>query len=373
MHLGQRVVVVARRVGAVMMAALAVSCDEPVSNLPTGPSEPVASVIIVGPDSVAPGQSVRYSAVVRLSDGTTKIPMSVRWQVNGGFLPDLRVDETGLVTGVRLGEEQLTAVVPVPGGTRGAMREIVVVPEGTFRLIGTVRDAEFPTMAIPGARVESIPGPAPTTTDANGRFRIYGVPSNADLRITRAGYEPIVRRLQLSTHASEQFSLVLPGPRPSLAGNYVFSVDVATPCQSLPTELQHRRYDAVVTQNGVDLEVTLTEPRFRLNAANDGNRFRGQADAGGARFTLERYARTGYYNYYYYYGGPNDYPSIAERLEDGTVLVPFGNATTTVTPTGLTGALVFAGLGRWGPGFPTSPVSQGTCNEFSMPFSLTRR
>jgi hypothetical protein len=374
MHLGQRVVVVARRLGVVMMAALAASCDEPASNSPTGPSEPVASVIIAGPDSVAPGQSVRYSALVRLSDGTTKIPMSVRWQVSGGF-PDLRVDETGLVTGVRLGEELLTAVVPVPGGTRGGMREIVVVPEGTFRLVGTVRDAEFPTMAIPGARVESIPGPAPTTTDADGRFRIYGVPPNADLRITRAGYEPLGRRLQMSTHASEQFSLVLSGPRPSLAGNYVFSIDVAPPCQSLPTDLQHRRYDAVVTQNGVDVEVTLTEPRVRLNAANNGNRFRGQADAGGARFTLERYGSIVYY-YYYYYVGPSDYPSVAERLDDGAVLVPFGNATTTVTPTGLTGTLS-GGLGRWGAGFPTSVVSQGSCTSIfganATQFTLTRR
>jgi hypothetical protein len=177
--------------------------------------------------------------------------------------------------------------------------------------------------------------------------------------------------LQLSAHRSEQFSLVLPGPRPSLAGNYTLSIDVTTPCQTLTTDLQHRRYDAVITQNGIDVEVTLTEPRFRLNAANNGNRFSGQADAGGARFSLNRYGRLTYY-YYYYYGGPSMYPSIAERLDDGTFLVPFGDVATTVTPTGLTGTM-FGAIGQWGVGFPTSVVPRGNCFSFAHQFSLVRR
>jgi hypothetical protein len=356
--------------GVVMMTSLAAGCDDPTSRPPTSPSAPlVQTVVIVGPDSVAPGQAVQYSARVRFSDGTEKTPTSIRWQGPTG-LPDIRVDENGLVTGVRLGEGLLTATVPVPGGTRGGSREIVVVPEGTFRLVGMVRDAEFPTTPIPGARVESIPGPAPTTTDPSGQFRLYGVPANAELRITRSGYAPLIRGLQLSAHRSEIFSLVLPGPRPSLAGNYTLSIDVTTPCQSLTTDLQHRRYDAVITQNGVEVEVTLTEPRFRLNGENNGNRFSGQADAGGARFTLNRYGRLNYY--YYYYAGPSTYPSIAERLDDGTFLVPFGNATTTVTPTGLTGT-IFGGIGRWDTGFPTNVVPRGDCFAFAHQFSLVRR
>jgi hypothetical protein len=276
-----------------------------------------------------------------------------------------------------LGEALLTATVPVATGAIGGTREIVVVPEGTFRLVGTVRDAEFPTLLIPDARVESIPGPAPTTTDADGRFRLYGVPSNADLRITRAGYEPLVRRLQLSAHVSQHFSLALPGPRPSFAGNYTLALDVTTPCPSLPTDLLHRRYDAVVTQSGVDVMVTLDAQRFRLNGANNGNRFSGQADAGGARFTLERYGSTGYNGYYYYYVGPIDYPSVAERLTDGTFLVPFGTADTSVTPSGLSGSLR-GGLGRWGASFPANPVLQGACASinfglFTMQLTMTRQ
>jgi hypothetical protein len=166
------------------------------------------------------------------------------------------------------------------------------------------------------------------------------------------------------------FPLALSGPRLSLGGDYTLAIDMVGSCNSLPAELHHRRYDAVVMQDGIDLEVRLTEPRFRLNAFNKGNRFTGRADAGGATFTLDKYASVGGRYYYYYYTGATDYPSIAEQLADGNFFVPSGIAVTTAAGGGLSGRLD-GGMSRWGPGFPASVSWNGACFSPNLQFTLT--
>ena len=92
----------------------------------------------------------------------------------------------------------------------------------------------------------------------------------------------------------------LSGPRPMLGGPYTLTIDVVSPCPNgLSPDLQHRRYDAFVSQNGPAVEVELTEPRFRLNSLGRGNKFTGRSLGNGVTFTLRPYAIFGYYYYYY--------------------------------------------------------------------------
>jgi hypothetical protein len=359
---------------AIALVALVAACDSPSSKLPAGPSSPtVASVIITGPDSIAPSQSAQFSAAVRLSDGTVKAPTSaanLRWRVSNPFA---QVSPFGLVRATQArGEFTVTAELTVSGQLRSSTKEIIVVPEGTYRLVGAVREAEFPTASISGARLDVTPGGLFATADSNGQYRLYGVPPEATVRVTASGYQPHEQILQLTSHSTQNFLLSLAGPRLVLTGNYTLAVDVVNSCPGsspLPAELRHRTYDAVLTQTGPEVSVLLTEPRFRLNAQGKGNRFTGRVTDSGATFQLDTYS---YYYGGFYYGSQTLYPGVAERLPNGTILVVEGTAVTSGSAAGLSGQLTSGNISNWGPGFPAPGAHLGSCFG-PLGFALTPR
>lgn len=347
----------ARSLPLIAAAGLMASCDDPKSNLPTSPGLPhAASVQIDGPASVAPGQTAQFTVMVFESDGTTKLATSptARWISSNPSV--LSVNAAGLANaGSQQGEAMLTVeVTPGAGSTlRQSTREIVVLPEGTYRVVGRVVDADAPTLGIPNARVEVTSGtPLSVTTGTTGDYRLYGVPADADIQATAAGYHSQVQNVHLSGHTTRNFQLALSGAPLSLSGNYTLTIDVLSGCNALSgltADLQHRSYHAVLTQNGAALEVVLTEPRFRVNGSR-GNRFSGRVLGGGATFTLD------YYDYYY----ASQYPNVAEQLPDGGALVVAGTTVVDGSTSGLVGSLT-GGLERWGLGFPIGGSYLGGC------------
>src|SRR5262245_6219736 len=128
---------------AVSFIFVVIACNNPATNLPPYPNLPFLSGIeISGPDTVAPGQSAQFFAVIRLSDGTRKNASpgtNVTWTSTS---PLLRVTSTGLATAQQgLGDATLKATVPLSSG-RGSIatgsKDIVILPEGTFRVAGIV-------------------------------------------------------------------------------------------------------------------------------------------------------------------------------------------------------------------------------------------
>jgi hypothetical protein len=234
-------------------------------------------------------------------------------------------------------------------------------------MVGQVTDAEAPSLGVFGARVEVTPGGLVAFTDSEGRYRLYGVPADADIRVTAEGYLPHERRVQLTGHATEDVPLTLSGPRLMLNGPYTLAIDTATNCLGLSPDLQHRSYAAVVTQTGPAIEVTLTEPRFRVNEIGRGNRFTGRVAGTIASFTLDSFNPDDYPDV-----GPPGYPNVVERLSNGTFLVVQGTALATASAGGVSGTLNgrFAG---WGPGFPTTLEFQGLCSSATHRFALTPR
>jgi len=361
-------------IGALSVAALVGACDNPGSRLPPRPSTPfVQGLDISGPDSVAPGQTAQFTATVRLSDGTRKTATAASgllWTSTNPLV--LRVNTSGVATAQeRLSEATLTARMPNPGGGRGSFiqsfREVVVVPSGTFRVVGAVGD-EVPAVPLAGARVEVTSQSLVAMTDFAGRYRLYGVPPDAELRVTRDGYESVGQKLQLAAHATQNFTLQLSQPRLVLTGPYKLEIDGGG-CAGLPADLRNRQYDAVLTQNGSSVEVALSGRTFRLNGSGRGNRFSGRADPAGATFKLEPY-ETYYYYYYYGYGS---YPSVAEHLLDGTYLVIQGTFIGTGSATRLSGTLTGGGLFHWSSRFPGFGVLMQSCTTPPATFTLTPR
>ena len=362
----------------VAVAALAwgVACDVPPPTAPTNPSAPArVSVEIVGPDTLAPGQSAQFTAMVLLSDGTRKIgsPAEIQWSSN--FLI-LQVDDNGVATAQdRVGDTTLFARllagrVSSTGTPPPGVKVITIVPEGTFRMIGRVSDAEAPSVPLSGALVEVTPGALVTTTDLQGQYRLYGVPPATTVRVTKPGFQLVERTVQLTAHATQDFGLLPDAPRPVLSGPYTLAIDVGSGCTNagIPEEIRHRRYDAVLTQNGGLVDVTLTEPRFRVNSIGRGKGFSGIAYSGGATFTLRGFdPEDGIPD-------PMDYPNVVEQLPDSTVLIPWGTVIMTGDAAGLTGQL--AGFfPRFGATFPaqTTEFFGGCQAQSPITFTLTPR
>jgi hypothetical protein len=330
-----------RGLAAAAFAGIVAACDNPqprpsgvVGPSPPGPSpQPfVVRLEISGPDSIAPGQSAQFTATSHLSDGTSETPTNVRWS---SYARLFRVDASGLATaGDRIGEDSVMAEVGERNGLRRSFKEIAILPEGTFRVVGVVTEQAPPMTPVFGARVEVAGAMATAVTDYEGRYRLYPVPAAADIRVTRDGYQALVQGVRLHGHATQNFHLALSGMRLDLGGPYTLTIDTtcATP---LPADLRQRRYPAFLRQSGPTVDVVLTESeRFTVNGVGRGDRFSGRVDAAGATFDVGG----GFYNYYGRYD-PSTYPNIVERLPDGSILTVDGTAVTRGSAAGLSGDL----------------------------------
>jgi hypothetical protein len=344
-------------VASITLMALVVACDKPPNDV-TGPTSRV-SVEVSGPDRLAPGQSAQYTVTVLSSDGVNKVPTSIHWTASPSSR--LQVNELGLATGGQVyGDAAVNASVTIADvGFKVVGKSVVVLPDGTYRIVGTVGDAT--SAGVSNALIEVTPGPLSTTTEPNGHYSLYGVPADAEFRITAYGYEPFVQHLDFNTHETRNFQLT-PGQISSLAGNYTLSIDAIGPCPQIAADLQHRRYDAVVTQDRLIIDVALTESRFLSGS----NRFRGKADTGGATFGLESVNLSN-----------GTFSSIVERLPDGTFLTADGTVVTIGSGAGLSGTMN-GSLSVWSSRFWTLPFADFPPERFGQcsgkhQFTLTPR
>ena len=339
------------------------ACGNPPPS-PGGPSKPgglggpksgnVARLEIDGPATIAPGQSAQYSATQILLDGSRQPAVGVAWSAGPSVL--LQVNATGLVTALPPFRSEGTVQVELTGtaGVR-ASREIIVLPDGTFRVVGTVMEADATNIPVHGARVEVAVDESFSTLAAfatsgpDGRYKLYGVPGDGHFRVRREGYVTRTDRIQIANHETRHVQLRLESERPALAGAYRMTIEGSSgscpETQPLPVDLRRREYDAVITQNGPQVTVTLAGAPFYV-AGDQGNRFTGIVTASSATFKLRRF-----YTPYYYHDGPQ-HPDVVERLPDGTLLVVTGDATVSPTSGGLSGRIFF-GLTQWrGTAFP---------------------
>jgi hypothetical protein len=353
----------------IAVVACASACSDPRSVVPTAPDAPgVTRIEIVGPDSIAPGESVQLNTSLTLADGSVKSSSpsgSITWFTSNSGI--LQVSPSGVATARQLrGEARVTATFGFGSGLRSSSREIVVTPSGTFRLVGVVRDAESPTGGLEGARVEAGPGAA-AATNSEGAYRLYGVPSNAVITISKPGYAPLAVPVQVTAHSTRDFQLVLSDRRITLAGRYTVVMHMASGCTNgaFDLNLMKRVYEASVTQTGPYVEVLLTEPRFQLNTLNRGNRFTGFADSSSVTFTFDYYDP-------YYYAGPTQYPNVAERLPDGTFFVPQGKSIIVGSEESLSGGFN-AFFGQYDSSFPRGWREMSFCSSGAAQLTLTRR
>ena len=334
---------------AIGVSAFLVACDRG----PTTPGIPVpaannaigVALEIVGPRSVAPGETVQLSMILRLSNGSTQdVTNEATWQTRAPQV--LAVGTTGAVTGLQVGDGNIFGSSPRQGALT-AIKELIVVPTGTYRLTGIVNEAGVPTTPVRGARVDVASG-------ANGPFTFGWKGQHLNVLVT-------ITRSRTSKYGSST-------PRIEVAGTYTLTIAAADSCRGkLPDEALLRTYTAVVTQQGPRLETTLTGGSFANNRTGRGSSFPGSVEPSLVRFNLNL---TPWYNYYPYV--PGYYPDIVEQLSSGYFVVS-GSVGAEPSRSGFAG-LLDGDIALW-PRDPRGGSSQSptaSCRSGSHRFTLSR-
>jgi hypothetical protein len=348
----------------VVLFVLVASCDDnptrptPTPNLTPGtPAVTVLSIRIEAPTSVAPGSSAPVVVNATKSDGTTAdVTSLVKWSTSS--TRPLEVAD-GMVRGKEPGEVQIWAFYL----NRSASTSILVLPEGTFKLAGTVTDGgvglDGVTVAVIGGTGEGLSA----VTDLSGSYRLYGVAGSVRLHAKKLGYENQTEALEVTTHRTANIAMSFGGERPRLAGTYEMTVTAASRCSSLTPAARTRSYTADIQQDGPRLSVVVTGADF-IVTNGFGDRFQGTVI--GDRVTFEPGI-----DYYYYYWSYLGQSALVERFPP-TALVINGMVSARQTATGLAGQLSGTiGLTRTATP-PFTSLASG-CYAGTHDFVMTRR
>lgn len=349
--------------GGIAVAGGVAACNS--DRTPASPLKPSAQpgqatgLTIEGPGTVAPGQTAQFRAVARLAEGGTRdVTAEAVWFSSAGLV--LSIANTGAAAGRGVGETHLSANF----ANLRTTREVIVVPEGTFRLGGIVTESDTSDASLGGAVVAVTAGAVSglsAITAPNGHYALYGVTGETRVQVTKEGYQTRVETIITTDHRTENFALRLVDPRQNVAGTYTLVIAAADSCRSkLPEELRTRTYAAHVTQNGPHVEVRLSGATFAVSPMGRGDRFRGRAEPGGLSFFLNAHV----YQYYGYAA----YPDIAEKLQDSRYIVIDGSVTASGTPARFAGVLdgayqVFGYDPAWG---GTATVECRGGHEFAL-------
>ena len=339
-HLASRVAA-----GVIVLTAM-LACDSKTS--PT--VEPVVvAVELSGTLTIAPGATTQLTLTAVKNDGSrTDISATAQWSAFGSNAV------TSLGQGRFLGRANGDSIITGRDGRLSATREIIVVPDGTYRINGRVFDAADAGAAVAGALVRAqnggVAGPF-AQADGAGNFRLYGVSGEADLVVTREGYVETTQRVHVDKHTVINLAVPLAGSRLALSGTYTATFDFAQCTDNFQQDFRRRIYSTTVTQTNSRVAVRFTSPRFATLNGVAGNVMDGNADAISVVLATPVGADFGFY------GGP-DLPVI-EILPDDTRLVFWVKATLSPTASGFSGPLT-GEVAHYGPFYPLDTV-RGRC------------
>ena len=277
---------------------------------------------LAGPPTVPPGGTAQFTLLALMSDGLMRdVTATAVWQTSSG---NLLTVSAGLATGRNRGD----ATINARHAGLSAVKSVMIVPTGTFRLIGAVQETVPPLGPVPGVRIEVAEGTErglSTNTAPDGSFRLYGVTGDVELRLSKAGYATRTERLTVTDHQSQDFGIAIVTPLTDLSGRYALTIRAAPACDQAPEDMRERRYTADITQAGPLARVTLSGATFPAGYYGGGlNQFYGTVEPGLVRFVL---------SFYYYL------PPVMEQLSPTRYFTASGILTVSIGAGALTGTL----------------------------------
>ena len=310
------------------------SCDDKSPTSPLPPPQPpqpapvtVVRLQLVVPPEIAPGESVQLTANAVKSDGSVEnVSSQAQWAPTDS--PILQLSSTGLATGMNRGETFVSARF----GGRFANARIFVLPKGTFRLTGAIKESGFGIDNVTVTVISGVGEGLTTLSGFSGSYTLYGVSGPVQIHLKKEGYRNDIQELDVIAHRTADFEIVADQPRRDYRGTYTLTISAASGCPvTFPDAAKSRAYTANVTQDAGRLTVTLTDADFIVTNGY-GNRFFGFVDPADA---LTFPIGDAYY-YYYYSSGHFD---IVERFSSSTALLINGTVSARGTPALISGTL----------------------------------
>ena len=302
---------------ALLLGLIPVSCDDsptrpsPPSPTPTTSTPTLVTTELVAPTRIAPGESLQLTLNARWSDGaTTDVTAQATWQTSNART--LTVTSSGLLTGVANGEGSVSG--RYSGMSRS--RSLLVLPTGTFRLRGQVKEAD---VGLGGVSISgSSPAGMKQTASSNfgGSDAFDRVAGRTAIEARMDGYLPKFEQVDVVEDRTYDIQLAPARTRTDFSGRWRMTVS-ASACQTnrygpLTEEAMTRRYTATVTQNGPHLTMALSDAEFVI-VSGRGNTIAGTRNPN----DFMRLTIAGPSDYYYSYYRISD---SVERLSDGTQL-----------------------------------------------------
>ncbi|HXG55467.1 MAG TPA: hypothetical protein VNJ03_08835, partial [Vicinamibacterales bacterium] len=195
---------------------------------------------------------------------------------------------------------------------------ILVLPKGTFRLTGTVRESGFGIANVTLTVISGVGEGLTTVSGSGGLYVFYGVSGPVQIQSKKHGYLNGTQRLDVTAHRTSDFDIAPERPRTDYRGTYTLTI-AAPSCSSgkgtFPDAARRRVYTANVTQEGGRLTVRLSDADFIVTNGR-GNGFVGFVDT----TEMIRFLISDVDSYYY----NSDAFDIAERFSDTALLVEGG-------------------------------------------------
>ena len=314
------------------------------------------STELVAPSRIAPGESQQLTLNARWSDGTTTdVTAQTQWQTTNSLT--LTVTASGVLTGVANGEASVRG--SHAGMTR--FRPLLVLPTGTFRLRGQVKEVDV-GLGLVSISIESAGARQTSSTGFAGEYVFYGVAGRTTIDALKAGYHPKREQVDVAEDRTFDVQLAPARARSDFSGRWTLTI-AASACRTtrfgpMPDEAKTRRYSATVTQDGPHLRLILADAEFVI-VGGKGNTLTGTTDPNDSmQLTL-----FGPADYYYYYSGSR--PDLVERLNDGRQLVISGTVSASGDPRRVAGTLSGSFLLKSSNGARTAECSAGD-HRFEM-------
>jgi hypothetical protein len=220
-------------------------------------------------------------------------------------------------------------------GRHANVNGVIVVPAGTYRLIGTVRDEGIPLRGVKVV-VETEALRLTTSAGDDGTYTVYGVAGRTRVKIETEGYEPAFKDATVTGHERIDFNMVVSRPRQDVSGRYGVTFTTAAECSAFPQEVRVRTYSAVLTQNGPRLDFVLEGQGFASRNGRTSNRFGGVLGPQDLRVEL-RLVWDQFFSYYF-----EEYPDVLEEFSPGKFYSVEGTGTGPLTSSGIAGT--FSGV-----------------------------
>jgi hypothetical protein len=241
------------------------------SNLGPSGTPTVNGLTLTGPTQVAPGETARFTATARYTDGSTKdVTAGTTWSAFPAGV--LRLTSPGVFDVVAAGETR------VQGSYQRLFSQaqpLLVVPAGTFKLFGVVSDGSG---VVEGVVVEarSGGGSKTVTTARDGKYAFYGVAGAVELLASARGYDPVDVTFTVSEHTTRNVSLTTTATPLNLAGTWTLSLSAASPCSdSWPEAIRHRDEPTQITQSGTRLTFRFNTPTIQQSFVGSFGRIAG--------------------------------------------------------------------------------------------------